>query len=144
MVALLYIDLDHFKPVNDTYGHEAGDEVLCEVSRRLESGVRESDTIARFGGDEFIVLLQNIQKTNDAERMARMITRDLSKPFPLKQGVTCTIGSSIGISIYPNDGLDAETLLLQADNAMYKVKQDGRSGYQLATNMDKVPFIADL
>jgi diguanylate cyclase (GGDEF)-like protein/PAS domain S-box-containing protein len=126
--ALLYIDMDDFKPINDTYGHNAGDRLLQEVSKRLTSSMRESDPIARIGGDEFIGICRTITTPEEAELVARKIIANQSEPFDLK-GHSCSIGVSIGISIYPLDGDDAGTLLNRADEAMYRVKKSGKGGY---------------
>ncbi len=126
--ALLYIDMDDFKPINDTYGHEAGDRLLQEVSKRLVSSMRASDPIARIGGDEFIGICRTITTPEEAELVARKIIAILSEPFDLK-GHCCSLGVSIGIGIYPADGEDAGTLLNRADEAMYRVKKSGKGGY---------------
>jgi len=126
--ALLYIDVDDFKFVNDTYGHEAGDRLLQEVSKRLVSGMRESDPIARMGGDEFVGICRMITTPEEAEIVARKIIAIQSEPFDLK-GHRRSIGVSIGISLYPLDGEDAETLLNRADEAMYRVKKDSKGRY---------------
>jgi diguanylate cyclase (GGDEF)-like protein/PAS domain S-box-containing protein len=126
--ALLYIDMDDFKPINDTYGHNAGDRLLREVSKRLTSSMRESDPIARIGGDEFIGICRTITTPEEAELVARKIIANQAEPFDLK-GHSCSIGVSIGISIYPLDGDDAGTLLNRADEAMYRVKKSGKGGY---------------
>jgi len=142
--AVLFLDLDHFKQVNDTYGHDIGDELLQEVSERLTNVVRDSDsiarphqrgydenrfTVARLGGDEFVVLLGDINRAEDAARVADRIAEFVGKPYHLansKMNVTTTIG----ISVFPADGVDCETLLKNADIAMYHAKQSGRDGYQ--------------
>lgn len=126
--AVLYIDLDDFKTINDTFGHEAGDQLLQEVSKILTSITRRSDTIARMGGDEFVGICCMIKSPDDAEVVAKKIIANLSRPYELK-GQRCTIGVSIGSSIYPRDGEDAETLLKKADGAMYQVKKSGKGGY---------------
>jgi len=126
--ALLYIDMDDFKPVNDTYGHEIGDRLLREVSKRLVSSMRGSDPIARLGGDEFIGICRMITTPEEAEIVARKIIANQSEPFDLK-GHRISIGVSIGISIYPLDGEDARTLLNRADEAMYCVKKSSKGRY---------------
>jgi diguanylate cyclase (GGDEF)-like protein len=120
-VALLYIDLDRFKPINDTFGHEAGDLVLQEVARRLLDSVRESDTVARIGGDEFVVVLQGIQDQQEAAPSAQKILSALQYPFVVK-GRELSVGASIGISCFPDDGEDMDSLLKKADAAMYHAK----------------------
>jgi len=126
--ALLYMDLDDFKSINDTYGHEAGDRLLQEVSKRLVSGMRESDPIARMGGDEFVGICRMISTPEEAEIVARKIIASQSEPFDLK-GHHFSIGVSIGISIYPMDGDDAGMLLNRADEAMYRVKKSSKGSY---------------
>lgn len=127
--ALLFMDLDDFKNINDTLGHEAGDQLLQEVSKQMVSNVRKLDTIARMGGDEFIGISGMITAPDDAVIVAQKIIASLSEPFDLK-GHRRSIGMSIGISIYPLDGYDAETLLRKADEAMYRVKKSGKGRYQ--------------
>ena len=124
--ALLYLDLDKFKPVNDALGNSVGDELLKAVATRIRRQVRESDTVARVGGDEFTVILHDIVRREDAETVARKIFVALASPFQLgsqKQGVD--IGASIGIALYPADARDADALVKAADDAMYKAKQAG-------------------
>ncbi len=136
ILALLYIDLDRFKQVNDTLGHEMGDLLLKEVSRRLTSVTRKADTVARIGGDEFVGICGKIEASGDATVIARKISDVLSQPFFLRDN-ECTIGASIGISLYPEDGEDMETLLNKADAAMYQVKQNRKGGYLLYRDLKK-------
>ncbi len=132
-IALLCIDLDRFKYVNDSLGHDAGDHLLSKVAKRLESECRSSDTVARMGGDEFnVVLTTDIYCSDDCEVAADKIIRALSQPFQLEQG-TVQIGASIGITIYPEDGVNIETLLGNADTALYLAKESGRDNYQFFT-----------
>jgi diguanylate cyclase (GGDEF)-like protein/PAS domain S-box-containing protein len=131
--ALLYLDLDGFKKVNDTFGHDAGDRLLKETAQRLRSCLRQSDTVARMGGDEFTVILTKIERSDDAAIVADKIMRTLNRPFLLGDR-SRSISASIGISVFPNDGGDAETLLKKADAAMYRVKESGKSGYRLAAS----------
>lgn len=126
--AILYIDLDQFKPVNDQYGHCVGDELLGHVSRRLEESVRETDTVARIGGDEFVILATNINKKNYAETLAKKVLSRLSESFSLQNHIV-NISCSIGICLYPDDGANLKQLLTHADAAMYKVKQAGKNNY---------------
>jgi diguanylate cyclase (GGDEF)-like protein len=121
--AILYLDLDGFKPVNDVHGHQAGDAVLVEVGRRLQACVRESDTVARMGGDEFTVLLNDIHGPENARRLADTIVATLCEPFNV-EGTACTIGASLGIALFPQDGATADALLSKADTAMYQAKQE--------------------
>ena len=126
--ALLYLDLDKFKPVNDTLGHTAGDELLKSAAERIRRQVRESDTVARVGGDEFSVILPDIARREEAETVARKIIAAVAAPFQLgSQGQCIAIGTSIGIALYPTDGRDADALVKAADAAMYSAKQVGSS-----------------
>ena len=127
--AVLFLDLDGFKKVNDTLGHDAGDLLLRSVSKRLKATIRASDTVARVGGDEFIFVLNEIGSDENAALMANKIIIALSEPFELK-GQQCHVGGSIGISIYPDASTDTETLIKQADNAMYLAKQSGKNTYK--------------
>jgi diguanylate cyclase (GGDEF)-like protein/PAS domain S-box-containing protein len=120
--ALLFIDLDGFKAVNDRYGHDAGDYLLFEIARRLRLAIRDSDTAGRMGGDEFTILLENITKTEDATAVADKIRASLAEPAQVPSGAKATIGASIGIAVFPDDGKDGETVLKAADSAMYAVK----------------------
>ncbi|MBX9714381.1 MAG: EAL domain-containing protein [Pseudomonadaceae bacterium] len=132
LIALLFIDLDHFKQVNDTLGHSLGDELLKMVSGLLCNQVRKGDTVARLGGDEFVILLPHITHSEDAIRVAKNVIQCLGDVVHL-EGANLTITPSIGIAFYPNDGLDAETLLRNADIAMYRAKAQGRNSYQCYT-----------
>jgi len=126
--ALLYLDLDKFKPVNDTLGHAAGDELLQAVAARIRHQVRESDTVARVGGDEFTVILPDITKLEEAETVARKIVAAIGAPFHVgSQRQSVDIGTSIGIAVYPADGRDADALVRAADTAMYSAKEAGSS-----------------
>jgi diguanylate cyclase (GGDEF)-like protein/PAS domain S-box-containing protein len=120
-LAVLFIDLDDFKSINDLYGHEIGDEVLKTAAGQLATSIRESDTAARFGGDEFIVLLENIGERKNADMLAQKITDSLSN-FVLISGHAIPISASIGVSLYPEDGQDAKTLMSFSDKAMYSAK----------------------
>ena len=127
-VAAMFIDLDRFKLANDTFGHQKGDELLKEVARRLGQGLRETDTLARIGGDEFTVLLPNLRSREDAARVAGKLVADMAAPFQLS-GSEIFLTASIGISIYPDDGESIDTLLRHADIAMYYVKSHGKNGF---------------
>ncbi|MBU1339072.1 MAG: EAL domain-containing protein, partial [Acidobacteria bacterium] len=128
-LALLFIDLDHFKKINDTLGHDAGDKMLKDVASRLVECVRDSDTVARMGGDEFMIILPKITKAQDAAVIAQRVLKSFDSPFTLN-GHDCMIGASIGISQYPTDGDDYESLVKNADIAMYKAKEIGGKNYQ--------------
>lgn len=124
-VALLLMDLDHFKNVNDRLGHAAGDRLLQEIAQRIVPSLRDSDTVARVGGDEFVMVLPQVQE-DDAARVAQKLLTALARPYQLA-GQELVVTSSIGIALYPNDGRDFETLYRHADTAMYRAKQDGRN-----------------
>jgi diguanylate cyclase (GGDEF)-like protein/PAS domain S-box-containing protein len=125
-MALLFIDLDHFKEINDTLGHDVGDILLVETSHRISNCVRETDSVARLGGDEFTVILLGINDAKDVERVAQCILKTLAEPFQLGDEVVY-ISASIGITLYPNDATGVEDLLKNADQAMYVSKNQGRN-----------------
>jgi len=127
-IALLYLDLDRFKVINDNFGHQNGDQLLKEVAKRLTSIARKSDTVARLGGDEFVFLLESLSDVKDAARTAQRAIDCFRKPFKL-QDHTLHMSTSIGISIYPDDGQDDKTLLKNADISMYHAKKKGPAGY---------------
>lgn len=129
MLGLIFLDLDNFKSVNDTLGHDMGDILLKETALRLMDCVRGSDTVARMGGDEFTIILTKIIKPRGAAVVAQRIVESLSRKFLLGDNA-CSVSASVGISLYPSDGNDPTTLLKNADNAMYRVKQHGKNGYQ--------------
>ncbi|MBY0270836.1 MAG: PAS domain S-box protein [Burkholderiales bacterium] len=126
---VLFVDLDRFKAVNDTYGHAAGDQLLREAAARMQACVRNSDTVGRLSGDEFAVMLSNLAKTEDAGMIAQKIVEALAAPFDIN-GNQAHISASIGIALYPSDGNEPDTLLKNADTAMYRAKSQGRNGYQ--------------
>ena len=132
MVALLLLDLDRFKLVNDTLGHAFGDKLLCEVAARTQTCIRESDTLARLGGDEFVVVLTNIKGAQDAAKVANKIIREMSAPIVI-EGHEVFVTASIGISLFPNDGLDKNALITNTDVAMYRAKEEGRNHFQFYT-----------
>lgn len=128
-LALLSVDLDNFKPVNDRYGHAAGDQVLCEIGRRLKSLIRGADTVARMGGDEFIVLLESIEDCDGVHVVADKLLSALTEPIEIEaQGrrIACRVETSIGIALARNQSIDVDTLLQQADEALYAAKAAGR------------------
>jgi diguanylate cyclase (GGDEF)-like protein/PAS domain S-box-containing protein len=127
--AVLFLDLDGFKHINDSLGHAAGDEFLKSMAKRLLNCVRSPDTVSRQGGDEFVVLLQDVRKPEDAATTARRVLQAVSE-IHLADHSELHVTASIGISIFPNDGLDAETLIKNADSAMYQAKKNGRQSYQ--------------
>jgi len=132
-VALMFLDMDHFKSVNETSGHSFGDDVLKVVTTRIQSCVRETDTISRHGGDEFIVILSDLRDPEAIIRIAEMILRRTEEPISL-DGQELSLTMSIGIAVYPDDGGDFETLLNCADTAMYQAKDAGRNTYQFFDN----------
>ncbi|WP_177307592.1 putative bifunctional diguanylate cyclase/phosphodiesterase [Pseudoduganella namucuonensis] len=127
--AFLFVDLDRFKPINDTYGHDVGDAVLKEVATRLRGCVRSEDIVGRLGGDEFLVVLAHVGSEADAAGVARHILRSLTLPYPL-DGLVLALSPSIGISMFPLDGNTVEDLIRNADTAMYHAKDGGRSRFQ--------------
>tara|TARA_R110002074_G_scaffold157246_1_gene314064 strand:- start:6286 stop:9414 length:3129 start_codon:yes stop_codon:yes gene_type:complete len=127
--AVLFLDLDRFKPINDTHGHEVGDKVLKEVSGRLSRTLRAEDLVIRMGGDEFVVLLQDIDASAHAADVARNITTTISEPYQIGE-LALSVSTSIGISMFPRDGEDIDTLVSHADAAMYEAKQEGRNNFQ--------------
>lgn len=128
ILAVLFLDLDGFKDVNDKYGHDAGDELLLKLAGVLQGCIRKSDTVARFGGDEFVVLLTALLHSDDAAIVAEKILYRLSQPLHLSFAEV-NVGASIGIAIYPHDATDSNGLLKQADKQMYQAKQQGKNGY---------------
>ncbi|MFO1369004.1 MAG: PAS domain S-box protein [Marinagarivorans sp.] len=127
-LALLFIDLDNFKQVNDTLGHPTGDSLLCSVAQRLKTAVRESDTVGRLSGDEFLVMIEKTNTSTNVRKMAQKILTALSEPVSLEGGEILVSGS-IGIACFPEDGEDVDTLLKHADLAMYRAKETGRNQY---------------
>jgi diguanylate cyclase (GGDEF)-like protein/PAS domain S-box-containing protein len=131
-MALMFLDLDHFKEVNDSFGHEVGDKLLQETARRLQGCIRESDTVARLGGDEFTIILEELDNLDDVERVAQCILHSLAEPFSLADE-SIYVSASIGLTFYPNDASDIDTLIKNADQAMYAAKNQGRNGYRYFT-----------
>ncbi len=129
--AMLFVDLDRFKTINDTLGHAVGDQVLVTTTQRLRSSVRASDTVARYAGDEFVVVLRHIVKSEDALRVAEKIVQVMESPLRIDDGTELQVTTSIGVSFFPDDAPDAETLLKHADEAMYAAKSLGRNNYQI-------------
>ncbi|MBY4678976.1 GGDEF domain-containing protein [Marinobacterium sp. CAU 1594] len=133
--ALLFIDLDGFKAVNDTWGHDGGNRVLVEVGKRLSAILRESDQVARIGGDEFVMLLADIEQPQDAEQVAQRVVDVLRTPIVLEgmeSRIEARISGSVGIAIYPEHGRDIEQLIKTADHSMYQVKSRGKCGFNIA------------
>jgi diguanylate cyclase (GGDEF)-like protein len=130
MMALLFLDLDGFKPINDEFGHDVGDQLLKVFAERISSNIRSSDLAARIGGDEFVIVLSDIHEVMHAETFAAMINATLHEPI-IFEGNELSVGVSIGISVYPDHGEDSETLLKAADIAMYQAKREGKNQYKV-------------
>jgi len=130
-VCVLFIDLDHFKHVNDTHGHAAGDLLLKEVGQRMIDTVRASDTVARIGGDEFAIILQNPAEPKDAKIVAQKLIAVIRQPIQIREATAC-VGASAGIAMYPENAKTADNLLKCADEAMYDVKRNGRNDYRFS------------
>jgi len=128
-MALMFVDLDEFKKVNDTLGHDIGDLLLRGVASRLQKCIRASDSVGRFGGDEFAIVLEDAALPDDARRIGERIVTSLAVPFHL-DGHVVRMAASIGIALYPTDGIDAATLLKNADMAMYKAKRSGSNRFE--------------
>lgn len=138
--AVMLLDLDYFKPINDQHGHQAGDVVLEKVAAALNEAVRDGDTVARFGGDEFAVLLDPIEHADDPITVADRLSRAIESPIELRPDCSVTMTASIGIAVYPVAGAEPEALLKSADEALYRVKQQGRNGYRVwATARSSLP-----
>ncbi|MCP4117629.1 MAG: diguanylate cyclase [Desulfobacteraceae bacterium] len=131
--AFMFVDLDGFKNVNDTFGHESGDYLLKEIATRYTACVRKSDTVARIGGDEFLVIINEIRITDDVAHIAEKLIQATSRPF-IQNDKQMNVGASIGISIYPNDGDNIDELVKKADSAMYRIKKSGKNGYTFAAS----------
>ena len=141
--ALLFIDLDRFKVINDSLGHDAGDMLLVEIASRLRGALRASDVVARLGGDEFVVILEQASERDDIERIARNLLDVLSQPLQLS-GHECHTTASIGIAMYPSDGGDVQALTKNADMAMYLAKEDGKNGFRFFTKETRTQSIERL
>lgn len=132
ILAVLFIDLDNFKQVNDSYGHPAGDELLCEVSKKIQGALRKSDTLSRLEGDEFLLLLENMRTFHSIKTAAQKVIGVFDRPV-LIDGTQITVSASVGISLYPTDGKDNDTLIKNADMAMYRAKKIGCNQFQFYT-----------
>ncbi|PKO84080.1 MAG: hypothetical protein CVU17_05750 [Betaproteobacteria bacterium HGW-Betaproteobacteria-11] len=131
LMAVCYLDLDGFKPINDSFGHATGDQVLIEVARRLRGVIREEDTVARLGGDEFVVLLVGLAAAEEYASGLNRLLAEISQPIEVAPGRSVSIGASIGVALYPEDNADADVLLRHADQAMYLAKQAGKGRYHV-------------
>lgn len=143
MVATLFVDLDHFKSVNDSYGHQAGDDMLVKVAVRLESALRDSDQVCRQGGDEFLVILEDIQSQEQAANIALKLLDSIRQPTALGEA-NVVLTASIGIALSPGDGEDFEVVSKLADIAMYDVKEKGRNGYRFFNSAMNIDATRDL
>jgi diguanylate cyclase (GGDEF)-like protein/PAS domain S-box-containing protein len=130
LLAVGYLDLDGFKPINDRFGHSTGDQLLIEIAQRIKDTLREGDTVARLGGDEFVFLLLGLNKVEECEATLQRLLREISRPVVL-QSQNVLVSASIGISIFPIDDIDSDTLLRHADQAMYQAKQSGKNCYHI-------------
>lgn len=128
--AVLFVDLDGFKLVNDTFGHKTGDKLLQAVTTRLNARLRHTDMLARLGGDEFVIVLDQIAHEQNAAVVAENIIQQIRTPFTLADGSTVRIGASVGIALFPQDGKNADQLLEQADRALYSAKRAGKGAYR--------------
>ncbi len=130
ILAICFLDIDNFKPVNDNYGHEAGDQLLIELAERLKVNIRDEDTVSRQGGDEFVLLLGGLESFTQCEQMLSRLLESLSQPYIIN-GAPHNISVSIGLTLYPLDNADLDTLVRHADQAMYKAKIDGKNTFRL-------------
>ena len=126
--ALLMIDLNGFKAINDTHGHAAGDTVLMAIAQRLKAATRDCDTVARIGGDEFVIIVESVGEPQDIGPLSRKLVSRLSHDVPLECGASVSVGASVGVAIYPDDGADLTRMLCVADRAMYECKTSGQMG----------------
>jgi len=149
LIAVLFLDLDNFKQINDSLGHSVGDTVLISISAKLKKALRKSDTIARLGGDEFVILMSDFKKTEEIDEVTTKLFHSLRQPLVIK-GSELFVTTSIGISVFPNDGTSPEILLRNADAAMYRAKEKGRNSFEFYTGdmtgraLEKVQLIANL
>jgi two-component system cell cycle response regulator len=139
-MAVLYLDLDGFKAINDTLGHGAGDELLKMVAARLIATVREADTVARLGGDEFAIVLWQVKGSDDAGIAASKVIKSVSLPYVLA-GRPASVTASAGVAIYPDNGNDTDALLKSADEALYKAKRAGKNTYRIAEHSDQPQLV---
>ncbi|MEY2686943.1 MAG: hypothetical protein RL375_1141 [Pseudomonadota bacterium] len=133
MLAVLFIDLDHFKTVNDSLGHPTGDELLAAFATRAQHRLRAGDTLARLGGDEFLLIIEQLVRPGDAATVAQALLDTVKEPFTLASGLELYIGASVGVSLYPQDGRDVDSLIQHADSAMYQAKSQGRNTLRFYT-----------
>ncbi|MDO9272465.1 MAG: diguanylate cyclase [Rugosibacter sp.] len=134
-MAVMYLDLDGFKQINDTLGHDAGDTLLRMVAERLVATVRQEDTVARLGGDEFVIVLWESTHADGVAKLVSKVIRSISQPYSI-QGCGVSMTASVGVSIYPTHGEEVETLMKSADLALYEAKRSGKNNYHIATRTD--------
>jgi diguanylate cyclase (GGDEF)-like protein/PAS domain S-box-containing protein len=127
MLAVCYLDLDGFKPINDNYGHQAGDQLLIEIANRMQATVRSNDTVGRLGGDEFVLLLTDLENEDEFQLVVERLSHAINQPISLGESIHVKVGVSIGITVFPTDSDDPDILLRHADQAMYYAKQSGRN-----------------
>ena len=130
-MAVMYLDLDGFKQINDTLGHDVGDTLLSMVAARLVAAVRQEDTVARLGGDEFVIALWELSHADGAAKLATKVIQSVSQPYSI-QGLSVNMTASVGVGIYPTHGEDVETLMKSADLALYEAKRSGKNNYRIA------------
>jgi diguanylate cyclase (GGDEF)-like protein len=136
-LAVLFIDLDGFKRINDMQGHDAGDAILCKLAKRLQKSTREGDTLGRMGGDEFVVLIESYQDETQLLEVARKVLETVAQPFRFR-GTTHHVTASIGIATYPQDGREAQQLMKNADTAMYDAKRQGKNQFRFHSSADEL------
>jgi diguanylate cyclase (GGDEF)-like protein len=142
-LAVCYMDLDGFKPVNDSFGHEAGDKLLIEIGRRLQTSVRANDTVGRFGGDEFVFLLTNLENSKEVYEVLQRVMEAIAQPVMVDEIHEVTVTASIGIALFPQDSNDTDTLLRHADQAMYVAKESGKNNYFLFNSEQEATMKAE-
>ena len=134
-MAVMYLDLDGFKQINDTLGHDAGDTLLRAVATRLVAAVRQEDTVARLGGDEFVIVLCDLDHPDSVAKLVSKVIQAVSQPYNIEDRTVC-MTASVGVGIYPTHGEDVETLMKGADKALYEAKRTGKNDYRIATRID--------
>lgn len=131
-LALLFIDIDNFKNINDTFGHDVGDKVLVEVANRFKGSIRSNDTLARLGGDEFTIIIEDLKSVDEVPAVVAKVQKSLNAPINIDENVF-HVSCSIGISLYPQDDTELNSLMKYADSAMYKAKDKGKDNFQFYT-----------
>lgn len=141
LLAVLYMDLDGFKEINDTFGHDKGDLVLEETARRLIRAVRGSDIVSRIGGDEFVLLLDRITTDEEIRHVCERILSEIRQPFQISENLVVELTASIGVSVYPKDAQDEKELLSRADQAMYRIKKSDKNYYSFTEPLSEAQEI---